>query len=67
MRINRRFQKRSADLWQNEFNPHRKCFENKIDKRKIKIAKTRIEGEDQCERDEGRYQPKREISQQTAE
>ena len=31
---------------QNGFNPHRKYFENKIDKRKIKIAKTRIEGED---------------------
>ena len=67
MRINRGFQKLSAVLRQNGFNPIRKCFENKIDKRKIKIAKTRIEGEDQCERDEGRSQPKREISQQTAE
>ena len=46
MRIVSGFWKRSADLWQNDFNPHRKCFENKIDKRKIKIAKTRIEGED---------------------
>ena len=46
MRIVRGFWKLSAVLRQNEFNPHRKCFENKIDKRKIKFVKTRIEGED---------------------
>ena len=48
MRIATRFQKRNAVSGQNRFNPHRKCLQNKIDKRKIKFVKTRIEGEDQC-------------------